>query len=103
MKKIHYRNKKRYGSPRIAKELEASGFHASEKLIRKLMKSASLESVFKRKYKITTNSSHTYPVAENILDREFNVSNTNEVWVSDITYIKASFPMALPNSDHRSF
>ena len=91
IKKIHYRNKKRYGSPRIAKELEVSGFRASEKLIRKLMKSASLQSVFKRKYKVTTNSSHKYPVAENILNREFTVNNKNKVWVSDITYIKASF------------
>ena len=91
IKKIHYRNKKRYGSPRIARELEVSGFHASEKLIRKLMKSVSLQSVFKRKYRTTTNSSHKYPVAENVLDRKFTVSNKNEVWVSDITYIKASF------------
>jgi len=91
IKKIHYRNKKRYGSPRIAKELEASGFHASEKLIRKLMKKASLRSVFKRKYRVITSSSHKYPVAKNILNREFTVTNKNEVWVSDITYIKASF------------
>ena len=56
IRKIHYRNEKRYGSPRIAKELEASGFHASEKLIRKLMKSASLKSLLKRKYRITTDS-----------------------------------------------
>lgn len=91
IKKIHYRNKKRYGSPRIAKELEVLGFHAPEKLIRKLMKSASLQSVFKRKYKVTTNSSHKYPVAENIRNRNFTVSSKNEVWVSDITYIKASF------------
>lgn len=91
IKKIHYRNKKRYGSPRIAKELEASGFHASEKLIRKLMKSASLKSVFKKKYRITTDSSHKYPVAKNILDRKFTTSNKNEAWVSDITYIKSSF------------
>lgn len=91
IKKIHYRNKKRYGSPRIAKELETLGFHASEKLIRKLMRSASLKSVFKRNYKVTTDSSHKYPIAENILDRKFTASNKNEVWVSDITYIKASF------------
>lgn len=91
IKKIHYRNRKRYGSPRIARELEVFGFRASEKLIRKLMNRASLHSVFKRKYKTTTNSSHKYPVAENVLDRKFTVSNKNEVWVSDITYIKASF------------
>lgn len=91
IKKIHYTNKKRYGSPRIARELEVSGFRASEKLIRKLMNSASLQSVFKRKYKTTTNSSHKYPVAENVLDGKFTVNKKNEVWVSDITYIKASF------------
>ncbi len=89
IKKIHFQNKKRYGSPRIAKELKVLGFHASEKLIRKLMKAASLKSVFKSKYKVTTNSSHKYPVAENILNRKFIVNNKNLVWVSDITYIWA--------------
>lgn len=91
IKEIHFRNKKRYGSPRIAKELEAIGFSASEKHIRKLMKRASLQSIFKGKFKSTTNSSHKYPIAENILNREFTVNNENEAWVSDITYIKASF------------
>ncbi|WP_241657654.1 IS3 family transposase [Flavobacterium cerinum] len=45
---------------------------------------------FQKKYRVTTNSSHKYPVAENILDREFSAKNENEVWVSDITYINAS-------------
>jgi putative transposase len=67
IKIIHERNKKRYGSPRIARELLACGFHVSEKLIRKLMKQESLKSVFKRKFKITTDSSHSYAVAENKL------------------------------------
>ncbi|MDR7370290.1 IS3 family transposase [Flavobacterium aquidurense] len=90
IKKIHYRNKKRYGSPPIARELKAIGINASEKLIRKLMKQASLETIFKRKFKITTNSSHCYPVVENKLDREFTVKDKNEVWVSDITYIRTA-------------
>ena len=90
IKIIHYRNKERYGSPRIARELKVSGFHASEKLVRKLMKQASLQSVFKRKFKTTTDSSHSYPVAENKLDREFTVKRENEAWVSDITYIRTA-------------
>ncbi|MFV5699778.1 IS3 family transposase [Flavobacterium sp. ZT3R17] len=90
IKIIHERNKKRYGSPRIARELEASGFHVSEKLVRKLMKQASLQSVFKRKFKTTTDSSHSYPVAENKLDREFTVGGENQAWVSDITYIRTA-------------
>ena len=91
IKKIHHQNRKRYGSPRIARELEASGFHASEKLIRKLMRSASLQTVFKRKYRATTDSSHKYPVAENLLNGKFETEKENEIWVSDITYVKASF------------
>ena len=87
--KIHFKNKKRYGSPRIARELKAIGINASEKLIRKLMKSASLETVFKRKFRITTNSSHKYPIVENKLQRSFQAHRENEVWVSDITYIWA--------------
>ncbi len=51
IKIIHYRNKERYRSPRIARELKVSGFHASEKPVRKLMKQASLQSVFKRKFR----------------------------------------------------
>jgi transposase InsO family protein/transposase-like protein len=90
IKIIHYRNKERYGSPRLARELETVGFHVSKKLIRKLMKQASLKTVFKRKFKITTDSSHAYPVAENKLDREFTVNRENKVWVSDITYIRTA-------------
>lgn len=90
IKKIHYNNNKRYGSPRIARELKVSGFHASEKHVRKLMKITSLQSVFKRKFKTTTNSFHKYPIAENKLNRDFSASRENEVWVSDITYIKTA-------------
>jgi putative transposase len=90
IKIIHLRNNKRYGSPRIARELKVSGFHASEKLVRKLMKQASLQSVFKKKFKTTTDSSHSYPVAENRLDRKFTVGRENETWVSDVTYIRTA-------------
>jgi len=40
-----------------------------------------------RKYKVTTDSKHNYPVAPNLLQRQFAVSTANIVWVSDITYI----------------
>ena len=41
----------------------------------------------KCKYKATTDSKHTLPVAPNVLDRQFTVSEPDEVWVSDITYV----------------
>ena len=88
IKRIYYQSKIRYGSPRIAKELEMLGFKASRQLVRKLMKKAYLQSIIKRKFKITTNSSHKYPVVENKLNREFTVTRENAAWVSDITYIR---------------
>ena len=42
---------------------------------------------YKHKYKTTTDSCHTLPIASNLLNRQFNVSPPNQVWVSDITYI----------------
>lgn len=52
------------------------------------MKKAKIWSIVKKKFKVTTDSKHAYPVVENILNRAFNPVNINMVWVSDITYIK---------------
>ena len=49
IKRFYYQNKRKYGSPRIAKELEILGFKASKQLIRKLMKKAHLQSIIKTK------------------------------------------------------
>lgn len=90
IKEIHliYRaSRGRYGSPRIAKELNMQGVPVSRLLVAKLMRKEHLRSIVRRKYRVTTNSSHKYPVVENKLNREFNVSEQNKVWVSDITYI----------------
>lgn len=93
IKEIHivYRaSRGRYGSPRIAKELNMQGISVSRPLIAKLMRNESLKSIVRKKYRVTTNSSHKYPVVENILNREFNVQEQNKVWVSDITYISTA-------------
>ena len=51
------------------------------------MREAGLRSIVKRKYRLTTNSKHSHPVADNLLKRDFTASAPNKVWVSDITYI----------------
>ncbi len=53
----------------------------------KAMREAKIIAIHKRKFRLTTNSKHDYPVWPNILCRNFNVERPNAVWVSDITYI----------------
>jgi transposase InsO family protein len=61
---------------------------ASKPLVAKLMRKESLRSIIKKKYKVTTNSKHKYPIVENKLMQQFTVEERNDVWVSDITYIR---------------
>lgn len=84
---VYKASKYRYGSPRIAKELQVKGIAVSKVLVAKIMKQHRWKSIIKRKYKVTTDSSHKYPVAENILNRNFTTTKENAVWVSDITYV----------------
>jgi putative transposase len=90
IKAIFLKNKGRYGSPRITKELNMNGIKASKVLVAKLMKQQHLRSIVKKKYKVTTDSSHKYPLVENVLNRNFAVEKSNKVWVSDITYIRTA-------------
>ena len=54
------------------------------------MKAAGLKVRCKRKFRITTNSKHRHPVAENLLNREFTANQPNQKWVTDITYLPVS-------------
>ena len=87
IQKIYKASKSRYGSPRITKELNIQGFKASQGLVAKLMRKNHLKSIIRKKYRITTDSSHSYPIVENKLMRAFTVTEYNKAWVSDITYI----------------
>jgi transposase InsO family protein len=52
------------------------------------MRELGLRSKLSKKFKVTTDSKHNYLVVENVLDRNFMVTNPSRVWVSDITYIQ---------------
>lgn len=84
---IHKESKCRYGSPRITTELHMLGIKASKVLVASIMRKNHIRSIVKKKYKVTTDSTHAYPVAENILDRKFSFNERNAAWVSDITYV----------------
>jgi len=88
IKEVFEMSKQTYGSPRISAELARSGIKASRTRVAKLMRKAGLKSKVRRKYRVTTDSNHKYPVAENHLERNFNPREINQAWVSDITYIR---------------
>ena len=81
---------KTYGSPRIKEELQAQGFQVSRPRVARIMKAAGIRARIPRRFVVTTDSRHNYPVAPNILNREFAASRPGQVWVSDITYIKTN-------------
>jgi transposase InsO family protein len=71
----------------MTEELNASGILCSENRVARLMRLGGIRAVGKRKYRVTTDSKHTHPVAENLLDRQFSTDRPNAVWLSDITYV----------------
>jgi putative transposase len=77
-----------YGSPRITKELRVNGWTVSENRVARIMRRAELRARIPKRFKVTTDSKHNYPVAPNLLDQEFFASKPGEVWVSDITYVR---------------
>ena len=83
----HERSRRTYGSPRIHAALKARGETCGLNRVARLMQVAGIRSKVKRKFKKTTNSAHTRPVAPNLVAQDFTTSAPNQVWVSDITYI----------------
>lgn len=88
--RAYQKSRRSYGSPRITKELKAQGIRVSQPLVAKLMRKEDIRSIVKKKFKVTTDSSHNYPVVENKLMREFNVTKSNIAWVSDLTYVRTT-------------
>jgi len=62
-------------------------YRCSRGRVHRLMQQANIHSLRKRAYKATTNSRHSYPIAPNLLNRQFSAAKPNTVWVGDITYI----------------
>jgi len=90
IKTIYDMSRQTYGSPRITQELHRHGIHVSRRKVAKMMRQEGLQSKIRKKYRVTTDSNHKYPIAENHLNRDFYPNELNQAWVSDITYIKTA-------------
>jgi len=75
------------GSRRMSHELKRKGYDVGRYSARSLMREANAPSLQRKRFRATTDSNHGFPVAPNILNREFNVTELNRVWVADITPI----------------
>ena len=85
---IYKEHRGRYGALRILRDLIVAGFHCSLNRVKRRMQKLKLKSIIKRKFKVTTDSKHSLPVAPNLLQRDFTASAPNQKWVGDITYVR---------------
>ena len=85
--KTYESSRKTYGSPRITQTLRQNGRNVGHNRVARLMRETGLRALTKKRWKVTTQSKHRYPVAENILGREFKAAGPDQKWVGDITYI----------------
>lgn len=87
IRSIHAETKGAYGAPRIWRELRDRGYPASKERVRKLMQVHGICGRHKRRYKATTNSKHSFPVAPNLLDQKFRTYRPDLIYTADITYV----------------
>lgn len=87
IKAAHRRTRESYGPERLQDELNDDGFKAGVGRIKRLRKKLGLRCKQVRKFKATTNSNHDLPVADNLLQQNFETTRPNETWVTDITYV----------------
>ena len=85
--RIHAEAKARYGSPRMQAELVGRGHACCVNTVARVMREAGIAAKTKRKFRQTTDSNHPHPVAENVLDRQFDPAEPNASWVADVTYV----------------
>ncbi len=82
---IHHGSRRRYGSPRVHADLKASGAQVGRKRVARLMRENRLVARCRRRFRTTTDSKHSFPIAPNLLERNFTAVRPNESWVTDIS------------------
>jgi transposase InsO family protein len=84
---IHAESRRRYGSPRVHAELRDRGRRLGRKRVARLMQQQGLHARHRRRFRVTTDSRHALPVADNVLARRFAATAPDTVWVTDMTYL----------------
>src|SRR3954463_9547719 len=82
----HEDSRGRYGSPRVHATLRGHGRRVGRKRVARLMRGMGLSARRKRRFRRTTDSAHAFPVAPNLLGRDFTANAPDRVWLADLTY-----------------
>lgn len=84
----HAENRELYGSPRVCRALRIGGEAVCRNTVAKLMRAAGIRAKRKRRFvPRTTDGAHARPVADNVLDRDFDAPAPDRKWLADITYV----------------
>ena len=86
IRRVYADNDRRYGSPRLYRELRKTVSCGKER-IERLMRDNGIKAKHAKKFKVTTDSNHNLPVAPNVLAGRFEWERPNQAWVGDMTYI----------------
>jgi len=84
---IHQYSRATYGAPRIHEELLAAGLRVGRKRVARLMNTAGLYGVSRRRWVSTTVRDRNARPAPDLVERNFVAPAPNCLWVADITYI----------------
>jgi putative transposase len=90
LRAAHAAHRGRYGSPRLHRVMRAQGLAIGRNRVIRLMRLEGLRAVRRRRFRVTTDSAHAWPVAPNRLRRRFAVTAPNRVWAADVTYLETA-------------
>jgi len=87
IREVYEASRRTYGSPRVYAELRVGGHQVGRHRVARLMRREGLVARKKRRFRVTTQSNHSEPVARNVLARNFDARKLNRAWAGDITYL----------------
>ncbi len=84
---VFARHRQRYGVPRVTDALHDEGTRCSMNRVARRMRVLGLKAIQAKKFKVTTDSTHSKPVAPDLIEQDFHAAAPNQKWVSDISYV----------------
>ena len=103
IKAAHKRTRQTYGPERLQHDLVEHGIRAGVCRIKRIRKKLGIRCKQTKKFKVTTDSKHSLPVAENLLNQQFEATAPNQLYVTDITYIPTAGRLVVSCRSQGSF